>query len=131
VEEIAGDGPAAPVAGNKSWRWSRPGAINRECDKLVIAGRVTPGGYYAPEVSIMAKGKRWNITTSGDRSLKDVKKEVKEAGFTVDEVHEEIGIITGAASDAVAKKLKAIPGVSDVSPEESVDIGPPDSTVTW
>lgn len=79
----------------------------------------------------MAKGKRWNITTSGDRSLKDIRKDVKEAGFSVDEVYEEIGIITGAASEAVAKKLKAIPGISDVSPEEDIDIGPPDSPVTW
>lgn len=79
----------------------------------------------------MSKGKRWNITTSGHRSLAEVRKDVKEAGFDVDQVHEEIGIITGAASEAVAKKLRAIPGIADVSPEESIDIGPPDSPDTW
>ena len=79
----------------------------------------------------MAKSKRWNITTSGNRSLKDIQKEVKGEGFSVDQVHEEIGIITGSASDDVAKKLKSIKGVTDVSPEEGIDIGPPDSPVTW
>ena len=79
----------------------------------------------------MAKGKRWNITTSGDRPLKDIKKDVKKAGFSVDQAHEEIGIITGAGSDAVAKKLKGIPGVTDVSPEKDIDIGPGDSSDTW
>jgi hypothetical protein len=78
----------------------------------------------------MAKSKRWNVTKLGDRSLSDIKKDLKKAGFSVDQVHEEIGVITGAASDAVAKKLRAIPGI-DVSPEETVDIGPPDSSVTW
>jgi len=43
----------------------------------------------------MSKSKRWNVTKSGDRSLSDVKKDLKEAGFSVDQVHEEIGVITG------------------------------------
>lgn len=79
----------------------------------------------------MSKSKRWNITKSGDRSLSDVKKDLKKAGFSVDQVHEEIGVITGAASEDVAKKLRAIPGIADVSPEENIDIGPPDAPVTW
>jgi len=79
----------------------------------------------------MSKSKRWNVTKSGDRSLSDVKKDLEEAGFSVDQVHEEIGVITGVGSEAVAKKLRAIPGIADVSPEEKIDIGPPDSTDTW
>ena len=79
----------------------------------------------------MPKGKRWNITTSGDRSIKEIQKELKGEGFSVDQVHEEVGVITGSATDAVAKKLKGIKGVADVSPEEGIDIGPPDSPVTW
>jgi hypothetical protein len=79
----------------------------------------------------MSKSKRWNITKSGDRSLSDIKKDLKKAGFSVDQVHDEIGVITGAASDTIAEKLRAIPGVADVSPEEGINIGPPDSTETW
>ena len=79
----------------------------------------------------MAKKKRWIVTTSGDRSLKDVQKNLVESGFTVDQVLGEIGAITGAAGDEIAEKLRKIPGIVDVSPEEQIDIGPPDAPVTW
>ena len=77
----------------------------------------------------MAKGKKWIVTTSGDRSLSDVKKKLTESGFDVEQVLDEIGIITGAASDAVVKRVRSVPGVADVSPDEKVDIGPPDAPV--
>ena len=54
----------------------------------------------------MAKGKTWIITTSGERSAKEVAKDLKAKGFTVDQVMDEIGTITGAADDAVASKLR-------------------------
>ena len=66
----------------------------------------------------MPKGKRWNITTSGDRSIKEIQKELKGEGFSVDQVHEEVGGHNRRPRDAVAKKLKGIKGVSDVSPEK-------------
>lgn len=77
------------------------------------------------------KKKRWVITTSGDRALNDIKKNLTKAGFTVDQVLDAIGCITGSASDDVAKKLQAIPGIADVSAETQCDIGPPDAPVTW
>jgi hypothetical protein len=79
----------------------------------------------------MAESKRWIITTSGDRPLGDVKKELTREGFAVGQVLDEIGCIIGDASDDVAEKLRAVPGVADVSPDEPIDIGPPDSDVTW
>ena len=79
----------------------------------------------------MAKGKTWIITTSGERPAKDVAKDLKAKGFTVDQVMDEIGTITGAADDAVAAKLRGIDGVTDVSPDSPIDIGPPDSPTTW
>ena len=79
----------------------------------------------------MAKKKRWVVTTSGDRPLSDIKKKLTEHGFAVEQVLDEIGCIIGEASDDVAKQLRSVPGVADISPEPSVDIGPPDSPVTW
>jgi hypothetical protein len=79
----------------------------------------------------MAKTKRWVITTSGDRSLNEVRKNVVDSGFKVDQVLSEIGLITGHAGDDVAKKVRNISGVADVSPEEPINIGPPDAPVTW
>lgn len=80
----------------------------------------------------MSKNKKWVITTSGNRSLTEIKKDVTKTGFTVDQVLEAIGCITGDANDNIAEKLRKIPGVADVSPEPpSIGIGPPDSSITW
>lgn len=79
----------------------------------------------------MAKDKTWLVTTSGDRPLSEVKKEVEKHGFQIGEVLNEIGVITGSGGDAVAEKLRDVPGVADVSPDTPIDIGPPDAPVTW
>jgi hypothetical protein len=79
----------------------------------------------------MAKSKKWIVTASGDRSLSEVKKQLTEKGFTVEQVLDQIGCITGSASDDVAERLRTIPGVADVSPDTPIDIGPPDAPVTW
>jgi hypothetical protein len=79
----------------------------------------------------MPKKKRWVVTASGDKPLKDLKKKLTDSGFTVDQVLGEIGCITGTASDDVANQVRSVPGVADVSPEPSVDIGPPGSSDTW
>ena len=77
----------------------------------------------------MAKKKRWTVTTSGDQSLSDIKKKLVESGFDVDQVLDEIGVITGTSSDDNVERLRSVPGVTDVSPEHSIDIGPPDAPI--
>ena len=79
----------------------------------------------------MAKKKRWVVTTSGDQPLSEVKKKLTKSGFEVEQVLDEIGLLIGKASDDVVKQLRSAPGVVDISPEPSVDIGPPDAPVTW
>lgn len=79
----------------------------------------------------MTKSKHWIVTTTGDRSLADIKKDLTKTGFKVKQVLDAIGCITGAADDAVVKKLRSIHGVADVSPDTPIDIGPPDAPVTW
>lgn len=78
----------------------------------------------------MAKQKRWVVTTSGGRALSDVRNDLVERGFKVDQVLGEIGLITGTAEDDVADTARKVSGVSDVSPEISTDIGPPDAPVS-
>jgi len=77
----------------------------------------------------MAKGKKWIVTTSGKGSLSDVKKKLTESGFKVDKVLDEIGVITGTSSDDDVERLRKVAGVADVSPDEQVDIGPPDAPI--
>jgi hypothetical protein len=78
----------------------------------------------------MAESKSWIITTTGDRPIKEVAKELTDSGFDVGQVLDEIGCITGAANEDVAAHLRNIRGVADVSPDQPIDIGPPDSP-TW
>ena len=64
--------------------------------------------------------------------MKAVKKDIIPLGFDIDKVLSEIGCITGSAAESVAKKLRNISGIADVSPEGgAIDIGPPDAPVTW
>ena len=83
------------------------------------------------KVTVMAKSKKWVITTSGDQSLDDITKQLTKTGFYVEQVLDQIGCITGSASDDVVERLRTIPGIADVSPDTDIDIGPPDAPVTW
>jgi hypothetical protein len=71
------------------------------------------------------------ITTSGERPLREVARDLAKAGLNVSEVLDEIGSIIGTADDAAVKKLRKVRGVADVSHDTSVDIGPPGAPETW
>ncbi len=79
----------------------------------------------------MPRTRDWIVTTSDDRPISEITRELKDAGFAVNKVLEEIGSITGAAAEETVSKLRSIRGVVDVSPDTPVDIGPPDSGITW
>jgi hypothetical protein len=79
----------------------------------------------------VAESRQWVVTTSGDRPINDVASDIEAAGFAIDEILAEIGIITGSATDGVAGAVQAIPGVAELSPDQPIDIGPPDSPTTW
>ncbi len=79
----------------------------------------------------MAKKKNWIVTIKEEGSLPEVQKQIEEKGFTVDQVLDQIGCLTGSASEEVADQVRKIPEVEDVSPDFSIDIGPPDAPVTW
>jgi hypothetical protein len=79
----------------------------------------------------MPATKKWIITTSPDHSIEKIKKELVKAGFSVENVFDQIGSLSGTASDEVIEKLKSVDGVADVSPDHPINIGPPDAPVTW
>jgi hypothetical protein len=70
------------------------------------------------------------VTLSGERAVHDVAKDLKAAGFAVDQVLDAIGVVTGSAEASGMAKLRKIRGVADVSADHKVDIGPPDSPVS-
>ena len=79
----------------------------------------------------MAEQKGWIVRTSSVRAIRDIAADLKNAGFSVVHVLEEIGSITGAAADDTITRLRSIPGVVDVSPDRPVEIGLPDPGDTW
>jgi hypothetical protein len=79
----------------------------------------------------MSDTKRWVITLSTDRPLSEVSRELTQTGFTVEQVLDQIGCITGSGSDDVARKLRKIPGVADVSPDVDIQLPPPNESITW
>ncbi len=73
----------------------------------------------------------WIITTSPERSIAQIRKELASAGFEVSEVLAEIGVITGRGSPAAVARLRGRPGIADIAPAGGVDIGPPGSDPGW
>jgi hypothetical protein len=73
----------------------------------------------------------WVITTSSDRPMADIAKDLSAAGFAIDQTLDQIGVITGRSDAKAVGKARAIRGVTDVSPDLQVDIGPPNSRDTW
>ena len=67
------------------------------------------------------------ITTSGKRSVHEVARDLKDAGFEVDQVLDSINVVTGKGD---AGKLRSVKDVVDVSGDNPVDIGPPGSSVS-
>lgn len=74
---------------------------------------------------------RWVVTVSKQRKMQEVSQDLLGTGFKVDNVLEAIGVFTGVGNDETASKMRAVPGVSDVSPELPADVGPPNSSETW
>jgi hypothetical protein len=78
-----------------------------------------------------APKKTWVVTTSSDRPISEIAKDLSAAGFTIDQRLDQIGVLTGKSDDQVVKKVRGIRGVADVSPDSPVNIGPPNSRDTW
>jgi hypothetical protein len=80
---------------------------------------------------MLSSGKKtWIVTISGERPIQAVTNDLKNAGLDVHDILPYVGGVVGYASDHVAKRLKTISGVSDVSVEHTVEIGPPGAEIS-
>ncbi|MES3033767.1 MAG: ketohydroxyglutarate aldolase [Gemmatimonadota bacterium] len=73
----------------------------------------------------------WVVTTSGTHTVSDVARALTEHGFDVEQVLDAVGVITGRCAASRVPALRRLAGVSDVSPDFPVDIGPPESPGAW
>ncbi len=77
-----------------------------------------------------SKMKGMVVIVSGDRPMVEVTKDLKKAGFEVDQVLHAIGQVTGHAESGAKKRLLSIQGVAEVSDVHAdFDIGAPDAPV--
>ncbi len=52
-----------------------------------------------------------------------------EAGMEVEQVLEEVGIVTGSVPESGRSRIEAVPGVISVEPETSYRLPPPESEI--
>jgi hypothetical protein len=78
-----------------------------------------------------AKHQSWVVTTSSERPVADVARDLSAAGFKVEQTLGEIGVITGSSDEKAVKKARSIPGVADISADVPASVGPPKSRDTW
>ena len=77
----------------------------------------------------MAEPRRYVVTLNNERPLAEVERDLKGAGFEVEQSLQEIGVVVGTATDA--DRLSRIGGVGDVAEETAIDVGPPGGSDTW
>ena len=77
-----------------------------------------------------AKKQSLVITASGTRPLKEVARDLKDAGFEVEQVLDAINVITGKGPAGIEDTLRTTKGVADVSEDFPVSIGPPGADVS-
>ena len=78
----------------------------------------------------MSTNTGWIITTSDERPITDIARDLTRAGFKPAHILTEIGSITGSAAPDIVARLRTIPGVIDVSPDAVIDIGLPDAPLS-
>jgi hypothetical protein len=79
----------------------------------------------------MAEDKNWIVTASGEQPVEEVTAALEAEGFTIGHVFDAIGSISCSAPEDAAERARALPGVADVAPDTSIDIGPPGDSDTW
>lgn len=72
----------------------------------------------------------WIVTATGQRPFDDVVRDLRASGFDVQQELTEVGVAIGFVPDTALDAVRRIPGVGDVSPDQPVDIGPPDEDVS-
>jgi hypothetical protein len=69
------------------------------------------------------------ITLDGSRPMEEVRQDLLQAGFELNQSLDAINVLTGAHPDPA--KLKTIAGLADVSEDHPIQLPPPDSPTTF
>jgi hypothetical protein len=75
--------------------------------------------------------RRWIVTLAGDESPEQIAEHLRAKGFVVEQVLGAVGVITGQASDSTVEKLKVLPGLQSIEPDQPIQLPDPSSGITW
>lgn len=70
-----------------------------------------------------------SIADEARADMSTVVEGLRQAGLTVTEVLDAVGVVTGSADSEVIPSLSAVPGVLHVEPERTIRLPPPDSPI--
>lgn len=74
--------------------------------------------------------KEWVVTLAPDISPAQARSALAQAGLQIDQVLEEIGVVTGHGAAGLHAALRRVDGVVDVAEQAPIDIGPPDAPIS-
>jgi hypothetical protein len=72
----------------------------------------------------------WIVTVDAQRSLDTLVSELGQLGLLVSQILADAGVIVVHGTSQQANLAKRVTGVTDVSKDEPIDIGPPDAKVS-
>src|SRR5687768_9331479 len=94
----------------------------------LVSLRNVGGLVWLPEAATCTRQR--SLSRSRRRPFARWRRTCRRRGSKADQILEEIGSITGSCDASQIGKLRAMPGVADVSLDTPIDIGPPDSPAT-
>ena len=71
----------------------------------------------------MSKPKLWIIITDRRRPIREVLRELTDAGLVVGHVLEAMGGITGSAEEKAVENLRKVNGVMNIWPDSCLEVG--------
>lgn len=80
----------------------------------------------------MSADTKWIVTVeSPGRDIGAVADDLRKEGLIISEIMSEVGVISGTAEASSSAKMRRIRGVIDVTKDGTIEIGNPDSKITW
>jgi len=75
--------------------------------------------------------RKWIVTLEGDGSPEQIAEHLRARGFVVEQVLAAVGVITGQATDSTVEKLRMLPGLQSIEPDQPIQLPDSSTGITW
>ena len=75
--------------------------------------------------------RKWIVTLEGDESPEQIAEHLRARGFVVEQVLGSVGVITGQATDSTVDKLRMLPGLQSIEPDQPIQLPDSSTGITW